>query len=66
AGKWTSSGYSKADAARHVAEQFKNQECTFCGRTPLQYKSVAGDAVRICNHCVDEFHEVMHREFEDT
>ena len=29
----------------------------------MQYRAVVGDKVRICNHCVKEFHEVMQREF---
>ncbi|MGH8760252.1 MAG: ClpX C4-type zinc finger protein [Burkholderiales bacterium] len=62
AAKWLPSGYTREDAAKHVAEQLKGLECSFCGRTPLQYRAVAGDTFRICNHCVDEFHEVMHEE----
>ena len=64
--KWMSTGYSREQATNYVAEQFKDQECSFCGRTPLQYQSIAGRAVRICNHCVDGFHEVMHGEFPET
>lgn len=60
ASKWQPAGYSRGEAEAYVADQLKDQECSFCGRTPLQFRSVAGDTVRICNHCVDEFHELMH------
>ncbi|QJR13558.1 ClpX C4-type zinc finger protein [Usitatibacter palustris] len=63
-GRWIASAFSRDDAARLVAENLKAHSCSFCGRTPLQYQSIAGDAVRICNHCVDEFHEVMHSDAE--
>jgi hypothetical protein len=63
ASKWQVAGYSRGEAEAHVAEQFKGQECSFCGRTPLQFQSsVAGDTVRVCNRCIDEFYGLMHSE----
>jgi hypothetical protein len=59
--KWVASGYLREDAVKYIEEQFKDQNCSFCGRTPLQYEAIAGDALRICNHCVDSFYEIMHR-----
>ena len=62
AAKWLPTGYTLDDAISHGAKQFNDQECSFCGRTPPRCQSMAGDLVRICNYCVDEFHEVMHRD----
>ena len=64
--KWQPSRHSREEAILYVTKQFKDQECSFCGRFPLQYRCVIGDAVRICNHCVDEFHETIHRESGET
>jgi NADH pyrophosphatase NudC (nudix superfamily) len=58
--KWMASGYSREEAIKHVETQLKDQSCSFCGRTALQFEAVAGDVVRICNHCVDDFYEIMH------
>jgi hypothetical protein len=60
--RWMPSGYSRDEASQFVAEQFKGQECSFCGRLPVQCHSVIGDAVRICNFCVDEFYAIVHSE----
>ena len=64
--KWVATGYSRDEAAKYVAEQFKDKECSFCGRTPMQYRAIAGDKVRICNHCVEEFHQAMQRDYGET
>jgi hypothetical protein len=59
--KWVASGYSRDDAVKYVEAKFKDQSCSFCGRTPLQFKAIVGDAVRICNHCIDSFYDAVHR-----
>ena len=64
--KWMAGGHSREDAIKYVETQFKNQSCSFCGRTPLQFEAVAGNAVRICNHCVDSFYEGMHDSKSET
>lgn len=64
--KWVASGYSREEAVKYVENQFKDQSCSFCGRTPLQFQAVAGDSVRICNHCVDSFYEAMHEFKNET
>lgn len=61
--KWMETGHTPEDAARYMAEVFKGNECSFCGRLPPQYDSAVGDArekVRICNRCIDEFHRIIH------
>jgi hypothetical protein len=64
--KWVSTGYSRDDAASYLADHFKDVKCSFCGRLPMQYQSIVGTKVRICNHCVEEFHDALHREFKET
>jgi ClpX C4-type zinc finger len=64
--KWRPTGHTREEAARHIADQFKGQECSFCGRTPNQYESCVGDHVRICNHCVNEFHAAIHSGRDET
>jgi hypothetical protein len=64
--KWVASGYTREEASKYLEAQFEDQSCSFCGRTPLQFEAIAGDSVRICNHCVDSFHEIMHRTNEET
>ena len=59
--KWEPSGFSREEAATYSKNIFKDQSCSFCGRTPLEFQAVAGDAVRICNYCVDTFYEEMHK-----
>lgn len=58
--KWQPTGHSREEAAKYVADRLKGHECSFCGRTPHQYESCVGDSVRICNHCIDEFHAAIH------
>jgi hypothetical protein len=48
------------DAAKPPDERSKNRACSFCGRVPPQYRTLVGDKVRICNHCVEKFHKAIH------
>jgi len=65
--KWTPTGHSVDDALGYVKERFKGHECSFCGRLPLQYDSaIGGPGVRICNHCIVEFHETVRSDRENT
>ena len=64
--KWIASGYSRDEAVKYVEDQLKDKSCSFCGRTPLQFQAVAGDAVRICNICVDRLYEAMHESKSET
>ena len=66
ASRWVATGYSREEAQKNIAAIFKGHECSFCGRLPPEYQSAVGDAVRICNHCIDEFHEAIHSEREET
>ena len=62
--KWRATGHTLEDARKYLAEQFQGQECSFCGKWPLHFQSCIGDKVRICNHCVDEFHAIIHERDE--
>lgn len=64
AAKWLPTGYSLEDAKAYGAELFNDRECSFCGRRPPDCHSMAGDLVRICNYCVDEFYQAMHENFK--
>jgi hypothetical protein len=64
--KWTATGYSREEAQKYLAEVFKDDKCSFCGRLPPEYQSAVGDTVRICNQCIDEFHEAIHSERKET
>jgi len=65
-GKWVPTGHSRAAAEKYVADAFKGWECSFCGRLPPQYEQLVGERVRICNHCINEFHQAIHSERDDT
>lgn len=65
-GKWIPSEYTREEAEKYVRERFKNERCSFCGRIPPEFQMVIGEDVRICNHCVDSFYQIMHESNEDT
>jgi ClpX C4-type zinc finger len=59
---WQDSATSKKDAyAQHQAD-LKLDNCSFCGRTPLQVASMVGSEARICNHCIESFYKALHGE----
>jgi hypothetical protein len=64
--RWQPTSHSRASAEQSVADSFKGWECSFCGRLPPQYEHLVGESVRICNHCVDDFHEAIHKEADET
>jgi hypothetical protein len=55
----------KEEKARYEAG-LKATSCSFCGRTILQITAMVGDEVRICNHCIKEFHEAIHLNDDGT
>ncbi|MES9863491.1 MAG: ClpX C4-type zinc finger protein [Candidatus Thiodiazotropha sp. LLP2] len=64
--KWNLTNYSLEEEKLRYEAELKSSSCSFCGRTILQITAMVGDEVRICNHCIDEFHEVMHQNDEET
>jgi hypothetical protein len=44
--------------------ELREDSCTFCGRTPLEMNKMITTKdhfVRICDQCIDRFHESIHR-----
>ena len=62
--KWNLSNYNIEKEKIKYEAELKNSSCSFCGRTILQITAMVGDEVRICNHCIDEFHEAIHQDDE--
>ena len=58
--KWQRQELSKRKALALYEAELRKDNCSFCGRTPLEFTAAVGDTVRICNHCVDSFHEAIH------
>jgi len=66
ADKWVSSTVAWEDARAIHEGELKEESCSFCGRTPLEVTSMVGEEVRICKHCVDSFHRLLHRDDDET
>ena len=59
--KWTKQNIPKRKARVLYQAELKAESCSFCGRTPLEVIAMmVGSTVRICNYCVDSFHEMIH------
>ena len=58
--KWTKQSISKRKARALYQAELKAESCSFCGRSPLEVISiVAGSTGRVCNYCVESFHEMI-------
>ena len=58
---WVHALVSEEDAKRSPDELFGDQRCSFCGKRADQVKRLLQrNEVRICDRCVDEFHDTMH------
>jgi hypothetical protein len=60
--KWRKQIVPKKKARAIYQAELKAESCSFCGRTPLEVTIMVGRKTRICNHCVDNFHEAIHAE----
>ena len=58
--KWQRQEVPRREALAIYEAELKKDSCSFCGRTPLEFSAVTGKRVRICNRCVDSFHEALH------
>jgi len=58
--KWIDVTTTRDDALALHRADLKAASCSFCGRNPLEVSSMIGDEVRICNHCVESFHDALH------
>ena len=61
ADKWIDTSVTEEQARDYLEHEFIQEKCSFCGRTPIYIKKMIGNNnVRICNICIDEFHECIH------
>ena len=66
--KWIDAKVSKEDVERYVAELYRNERCSFCGRKPLEIRSmVSSSTARICDQCITSFfHDLQEHDKEAT
>jgi hypothetical protein len=63
--KWVRTGITRGQATAFLKRLWKGQECSFCGRWPLDVQQmVAGRKARICNVCIEQFTVLMKKEEE--
>lgn len=56
--KWLDMNISEEEAVRYVQERWGAQHCSFCGKQPEQIEQMfQSDCARICNECVEAFHQ---------
>jgi len=60
--KWRKQTVPRKTARAAYKAELKAESCSFCGRTPPEVTAMVGSKTRICNHCVDSFHEAIHDE----
>jgi hypothetical protein len=63
--RWVDAGVSEEAAEAYLNEQFGNARCSFCDKRPdeadqmFHNKGEGKDEVRICDRCVNEFHDML-------
>ena len=62
--KWVDTSVTEDQARDYLGHECADEKCSFCGRIPLYVETMIGDNVRICNICIDEFHEDIHNKEE--
>jgi ClpX C4-type zinc finger protein len=62
---WVEAHVSEQEATQYLDELSHDQRCSFCGKRPDQIEKLIeqGDA-RICNFCIEEFHQMLREESE--
>ncbi len=63
---WDLTNNNMEDEKTKYDAELKTTSCSFCGRTILQITAMVGDDVRICNYCIDEFHDAIHQNDDET
>lgn len=62
AARWVHAEVSEEDAERYLDQLFGVDRCSFCGKRPDQVEQlIQKDAVRICDRCVREFYNALHK-----
>ncbi len=60
--RWVNAHVTEAQAERYLDELFDDARCSFCGKRADQVGQLfEGDRVRICNHCIADFHGKLHK-----
>jgi len=59
--KWCKAPYPDAEFAKAVADEYRDQRCSFCGRNHFQMdaRMVEGDRASICGDCVERLHRAL-------
>ena len=59
--QWRESPYSDAEFAKAVADAYRDERCSFCGRYHFQTDGpmVGGDRATICRDCVNRLHAAL-------
>lgn len=62
--RWIEAKVSEQEATRYL-DEFWHQACIFCGKRRDQVEILIekeNAEVRICNFCIEEFHQMLHEE----
>jgi hypothetical protein len=58
---WIKSDVTEAEARKYCDLKMDGLRCSFCGKAPEEVDRIIEQrAVRICNHCIAEFHKWIH------
>ncbi len=62
--KWKPSLYTRGQALAHLRQLFRGEECSFCGRLPIDVLSMIGHRgkARICDICIRECYSILAKE----
>jgi hypothetical protein len=64
--KWIALATSLEEAKAYYEDREKKFTCSFCGRLPHEVTTVvSGKSALICNFCIDEYHEAIHKPGDD-
>jgi hypothetical protein len=59
---WVDAHVSEEQAERYLDDLFRGKRCSFCGKRPDQVERlIQKNKARICDHCINEFHDTLHK-----
>lgn len=67
-GKWIASNVTEEQAKSWIRDNCPDMSCSFCQREPMDFDNLIeskSGTTRICNYCIDEFHEWIHKPERD-
>ena len=60
---WIEAHVTEQEAERYLNEVWSNQRCSGCGKRPDQIEAlVTKNDVRLCDSCIEEFHQMLHED----